>query len=177
MQEVEGKDSVPIVSLMKKITFKVTCSLLFGLPERKVKDTLFEDFGIALRGVWAIPVNFPGTTYNRALRARARISNLLSDLMDQRRKQLEESAWSDWPEDVISSLLRLRDENGKGLLEEEIVDNLISMVIASHDTTTVLLSLLIRHLARDTEVSSKVYEGKYCFFVSLFSGFGFRFSG
>ncbi|PKI40584.1 hypothetical protein CRG98_038994 [Punica granatum] len=119
---------------MKKITFKVTCSLLFGLPEGKEKDALFEDFTIAIRGLWAIPLSLRGTTYNQALRARNRISTLFLDLIRWRRKQLEE---------------------GSGRYRED--------VIGSHDTLTVLSSLHIRHLARDSDVSSKVYEERPTF--------------
>ncbi|KAJ9140052.1 hypothetical protein P3X46_030739 [Hevea brasiliensis] len=41
------------VPLMKRITFKVTCSLLFGLPEGNEKNALFDDFKVALRGSWS----------------------------------------------------------------------------------------------------------------------------
>ncbi|KAK1572524.1 hypothetical protein Q3G72_034098 [Acer saccharum] len=158
VQELQDKEYVHMVALMKKITFKVTCSLLFGLPEGNKKDSLFEDFTFATKGLWAVPLNFPGTTYHKALQARGRISKLLSKLIDRRKKQMEEAEDSHQDDEIISSLLVLRDENCEPLPEEEIIDNLISMIIASHDTSTILLSLLIRLLARDTKISSKVLE-------------------
>ncbi|KAK9283796.1 hypothetical protein L1049_012049 [Liquidambar formosana] len=146
-----------MVTLMKKITFKVTCSLLFGLPEGKEKDALMEDFTTALKGIWAIPLDFPGTSFRKALQARGRICKVLSDLINRRKKQIEEGKMGS-NVDTISSLLILRDENGEPLTEELIIDNLIAVIIASHDTSTIVLSLLIRHLARDTKVSEKVLE-------------------
>ncbi|KAK1572387.1 hypothetical protein Q3G72_031942 [Acer saccharum] len=157
-QELQDKESVHMVALMKKITFKVTCSLLFGLPEGNEKDSLFEVFTFATKGLWAVPLNFPGTAYHKALQARGRISKLLSKLIDRRKKQMEEAENSHQDDNIISSLLVLRDENCEPLPEEEIIDNLISMIIASHDTSTILLSLLIRLFARDTKISSKVLE-------------------
>lgn len=62
-------------------------------------------------------------------------------------------------EDIISSLVSLRDEDGKPLLEEEIIDNLITLMIASHDTTATLLSHFVRLLARDAEICDKVLQG------------------
>ncbi|OMO90117.1 Cytochrome P450 [Corchorus olitorius] len=62
-QELSGKDTVKIVPLIKKITFKVGCSLLFRLPESKEKDELFEDFIVAIKGLWALPLKFPAGTH------------------------------------------------------------------------------------------------------------------
>ncbi|KAJ9684018.1 hypothetical protein PVL29_016488 [Vitis rotundifolia] len=156
-QELEGKDSVQMVGLMKKITFKVTCSLLFGLPDGKDTEELLEDFTTALKGAWTVPWDLPGTVFRKALQARGRICKQLAQLVRERKAKIEEGR-VDSHEDIISSLITLRQENGQPLSEEEIIDNLISVVIASHDTSTVLLGLLIRHLARDTEVCKKVLE-------------------
>ncbi|CAK9133701.1 unnamed protein product [Ilex paraguariensis] len=156
-QELNGKDSVQGVTLMKTVTFKVTCSLLFGLAEGKEKDALLNDFMFTIRGAWAIPLDVPGTIFRKAMQARRRISKVLSDLIKRRKMDMEDGKVSS-QEDVMSTFLALRDENGEPLPEEEIIDNLITLIIASHDTTTILLSLFIRHLARDAEVCYKVLE-------------------
>ncbi|KAK9282838.1 hypothetical protein L1049_011061 [Liquidambar formosana] len=82
-----------------------------------------------------------------------------SDLIRRRKKQIEEGKLGSHV-DIISSLLLLRYENGEALKEESIIDNVITVIMASHDTTTILLSLLIRHLARDANISEKVLQGK-----------------
>ncbi|KAM1126364.1 hypothetical protein ACFX2B_041054 [Malus domestica] len=155
-QELDGKDLVQMVGLMKKITFKVTCSLFFGLPEGPEKDALLEDFTIATKGLWAVPLNVPGTIFYRAMQARARISQVLTKLMQNRQK--EEKNKPSQKNDVISVFLRLRDEDGEPLQEEEILDNFITLIIGSHDTTTILLSLFIRHLSTDPKTRSEVLQ-------------------
>lgn len=158
LQELNDKETVQVVALMKRITFTITCSLLFGLQEGKEKDALLEDFTIAVKGTWSVPLNFPGTMFRKALRARGRICKLFSDLIARRKTGLEDGSLGSH-EDIILSLLSLRDENGKPIPEEEIINSLIAIVIASHDTTTVLLSLIIRQLARNANVYNKVLEG------------------
>lgn len=128
IKELEGKESTRVVMLMKKITFNITRSVLFGLPDDKEKDELMEDFAIVLKGIWAIPLNFPETVFHRAMRARKRLRKRLSNMVTVRKKQiLEEEQLSDvrgrHHEDVISSLLALRDENGDPLQEVEILDH------------------------------------------------------
>ncbi|KAA8533977.1 hypothetical protein F0562_031494 [Nyssa sinensis] len=119
-------------SIVKQQLFQVTCSLLFGLPDGKEKDALFNDFKIALKGTWAIPLDFPGTIFRKAMQARGRICKLLSELIRRKKKEIEEGkVGSHSQEDVISTFLVLRDENGEPLPEEEIIDNLVTLIIGS----------------------------------------------
>ncbi|PIA50595.1 hypothetical protein AQUCO_01200060v1 [Aquilegia coerulea] len=156
LQELKGKDTVHVVTMMKKVTFKVTCSMLFGLPDGKEKDALLEDFTITLKGSWAIPLDFPGTIFRKALQARERINTVITEFVRRRKKEMEESEGRS-REDIISCFLLLRDAD-ESLLEVEIVDNIVSLIKASHDTAAIVLTLLLRHLARDTHVYDTVLE-------------------
>ncbi|GMN41150.1 hypothetical protein TIFTF001_010379 [Ficus carica] len=123
-KELEGKDMVYAVPLMKTIAFNVICTVFFGLPDDDdERDELLKDFSTTVKGAWAVPLDFPGTVFHRALRARKRL-----------------------------------DGNGEPLLEDEILDLSLSLIMASHDTVTVVLSLFIRQLAKDPEVFQKVLE-------------------
>lgn len=62
---------------------------------------------------------------------------------------------------VISTFINLKDENGKKLSEEMIMDNMITLVIGSHDTSTIVLSQLMRLLARNKDIYEQVLEGEY----------------
>ncbi|XP_004308981.1 PREDICTED: taxane 13-alpha-hydroxylase-like [Fragaria vesca subsp. vesca] len=155
-KELQGKDIVQLVLLVKRLTFKVTCSLFFGLPEGKDKDALFEDFTIAIKGLWAIPLNLPGTQFYKAVQARSRIAKLLTKVVEEKKNKATKVTPQN--NDIISALLLLRDEDGEPLQEQEIVDNLITLIVASHDTTSILLSLLLRHLSTDSKIFSEVLQ-------------------
>ncbi|KAJ0045342.1 hypothetical protein Pint_06626 [Pistacia integerrima] len=109
-EELDGKDSVQVLTLMNKITFNVTSSIFFGLPDGESKDQLLEDFSITLKGVWAVPLIIPGTTLHRASQARGRVCKLLSKLILNRKTQMEEGT-VDSQDNIISSLLVLRHKN------------------------------------------------------------------
>jgi len=158
LQELNDKETVQVVLLMKKISFIATASLLFGLPEAKERDGLFKDFTIAVKGMWSIPLNLPGSTIRKAVQARGRIFKLFTNLIAERKRGLEDGSMGSH-DDVILCLLSLRDENGKTLPDEEIINNLIALMMASHDTTSVLLSLIVRELAKNASVYDKVLEG------------------
>lgn len=148
-----------IVPLMERITFNMACSLLFRLPYGKELDLLFEDFTTALKGMWSLGLNFPRTSFHRALAARRRILEYLSKLIEERRRKLSEGNVSS-KNDAISSLLNLRDENDEELSEDMLVDNIMTLIIGSHDTITILVAHFLRHLARDKMHYSYILEGE-----------------
>lgn len=134
------------VPLIKRLTLIISCSLLFGKHNEDDKKALFVDFSEALKAVLSIPLNLPGTRFWHGLRARARILNLLRPLQGKITST----------DDVISSAVALN------LRDEDILDNLIVLIIASHDTTAVLSNLMIWKLAADPDIYHKVLEGQYC---------------
>ncbi|MBA0694936.1 hypothetical protein Goari_005197 [Gossypium aridum] len=112
-KELQGKDSIKIVPLMKKITFNITCSILFGLPDGDLKDELLKDFTLTVKGVWAIPLDFPGTVFHTAIQARQRLCQKLSTMVRTRKKQEDEGNVDTEDDNIVSCLLALRDENGQ----------------------------------------------------------------
>ncbi|XP_057821427.2 cytochrome P450 716B2 isoform X2 [Cryptomeria japonica] len=155
----EGKESVTVLPLMKKLTFDVACDLLFSLKDGGVKDLLSREFETLLNGVWCLPLDFPGTTFRKALNARSRICKQLVGIMERRKVEIAQGRAS--PEqDLLSCLVCMRDESGCPLTEEEIIDNLIVVILAGHDTTSTLLTHFVRMLALHPEVYQNVLQGK-----------------
>ncbi|WCJ20077.1 Cytochrome P450 716B1 [Euphorbia peplus] len=157
LKELEGKDSVQIVNLMKNIAFTVAWSIFFGLPNGEEKDTeeLLEDLEILLNGAQAIPLNFPGTLHYNGIKASARMRKRLAQLVEMKRSK---RTLEDTQDSILSWLVNLRDENGEPLEEDEILDNFLLLIFASHDTVASLTTFFIRHLARDNQTYSKVLQ-------------------
>ncbi|KAI6674669.1 hypothetical protein NL676_002575 [Syzygium grande] len=157
LEETRQRDTIKAVIFMKKLTFNVTCDILFGIEDELTKDELFEDFGLAFKAIWSLPVNFPGTVFRRGLQARSRIVDRLLPILRKRKEEIS-AGKLDPKSDVISCLLALRDENQEHIDEETIMDNIIMLMIASHDTSATLLCFMIWKLARDPEIHRKVLE-------------------
>ncbi|XP_058111331.1 taxadiene 5-alpha hydroxylase-like [Magnolia sinica] len=153
----KGKDMIKAVPLLKDLTFNVSCSLLFGIHDECTKAALFEDFSEAFKAVWSIPINFPGTLFRRGIKARSRIDRRMLPIVRMRKEMLM-NGFLHAKSDVISSMIALKDENGEPITEQEIMDNVVLLVIASHDTTANLLSLMMWKLARDPMIYQKVLQ-------------------
>ncbi|KAH7672517.1 Taxane 13-alpha-hydroxylase protein, partial [Dioscorea alata] len=150
LNSLKVKDSVLIVPLMKRLTFKITCSLLFGLNDEPTNDALFEDFSHLFKGLWSVPLNLPGTAFRRALHARSNIIQRVTPILKSRRKKIIEEVVNA-NSDMLSGLIT-------GLSDEEIIDNFVALMVASHDTTAILLTLMVWKLARDPQIYQKVSQ-------------------
>ncbi|KAK8622893.1 hypothetical protein V6N13_117792 [Hibiscus sabdariffa] len=107
--------------------------------------------------MWSIPVNLPFTRYNRSLRSSARAQKLLKHLIDEKRVDLENGASS--RQDLITCLLSIRDEKNKQVISErEIIHNVLLIMVAGYDTSSVLLTFLMRLFANNPAIYAAVLQ-------------------
>ncbi len=59
-------------------------------------------------------------------------------------------------QDILSMLLQARDEQGRGLSDRELRDELITLLVAGHETTATLLAWSLHYLARDPASQDRV---------------------
>uniref|UniRef100_A0A0E0LLD5 Cytochrome P450 n=1 Tax=Oryza punctata TaxID=4537 RepID=A0A0E0LLD5_ORYPU len=150
-----GRSAVTVLPLMKLLTFDIIATLLFGLARGAVREQLAAAFTDMLEGLWSVPLDLPFTAFRRSLRASARARRLLAATVREKKANLEQGKSSP-TDDLISYLVSLRDDDdgdGDGgqplLTEEEIIDNSIVSLTAGHDTSAILMTFMVRHLADD----------------------------
>ncbi|GJN11600.1 hypothetical protein PR202_ga29801 [Eleusine coracana subsp. coracana] len=153
-----GRTTVIVLPLMKRLTFDIITSLLFGLERGPVRDALAGDFEHVVEGVWSVPVDLPFTAFRRSLRASARARRTLDAIIRETKAKLERGE-ATRSSNLIACLLSLADDRCVPLMsEEEIVDISIGTLIAGHDTSSVLMTFMIRHLANDTETLAAMVQ-------------------
>jgi cytochrome P450 len=87
-----------------------------------------------------IDVDFPGSPARRAARARAWIDARFRDLVAAARVRPD-------AEGLLAELARGRDEEGRGLSEGELLDNLRLLVLGGHETISATMSWMLITLA------------------------------
>lgn len=145
---------------MKTLTFGIMTSLIMGIEQEEKQKLLVELFQQLIKGFLSVPVDLPFTSFNRCLKARLKIKTIVMDLIREKRAALEsQTAFSQ--QDLVTSLLSLRNEdNSMVLSDEEIADNALITMVAGYDTTSILLSCLIKLLANDEAVCARIVQGK-----------------
>jgi cytochrome P450 len=105
-------------------------------------------------------VNLPFTAFRRSLKASGRGRRVLEGITREKKEKVEQGKASK-NSDLITCLLSLTDEHGERVLtDEEIVANAIVALIAGHDTTSILMTFMVRQLANDPTTLAAMVQGK-----------------
>jgi cytochrome P450 len=137
---------------MSTLIFEVAVGLVLGEARVDVArmSRLFKAW---TRGLFtALPLDVPGTTHGRALAAKRELLSILDGVVAEREKLAEQ------PGDILGSLLSVRDEEGRPLPREAVLDETLLQFLASHDSTMSTLANLVLLLAQHPEVLERCRE-------------------
>ena len=88
----------------------------------------------------------PLTAWRRICRLQGEIDRLLYDEIARCRRETPESRT-----DIMAMLVAARDEDGQPMSDEEIRDELVTMLVAGHETTATSLSWVVHRLLQNPE--------------------------
>ncbi|KAI5080847.1 hypothetical protein GOP47_0004030 [Adiantum capillus-veneris] len=134
---------------MLQYIFGVLCKKILSLNE---KDAHFfhELYQCYEAGLFAFPLELPGTKYTKALQARVQMVQLFKRIIHERRKQSNEQH-----NDMLDYFL---SQNVEGISDEVIYDNLSIMFFAGEDTTAKTLTTIIKILKDYPLICEEVLE-------------------
>lgn len=92
----------------------------------------------------------PGNQWWRGLRSRRYLENYFTSRVAKKRQ--------DDGDDLFGRLCRLRDDSGTHFSVRDVVDHMIFLLMAAHDTTTITLSMMLYYLARHPEWQARLRE-------------------
>jgi len=130
--------------------------------ETKAEEGIFECFEKVLEGVFSLPLNFPGTSFWRARRARAKIERVLVNVVRKKREEMEQQDYIRSSHEVgaTSLLSRLVSALIQGeITEAEVVDNVVLLIFAAHDTTSFAIAMTFKMLAQHPDCHSLFLQG------------------
>ena len=93
----------------------------------------------------------------RLERLSARVDELIFALIEERRGEANTQEEAHSP-DVLALLLAARHEDGSEMSAQELRDELMTALVAGHETTASQLAWAFERLAREPAVSSRLYE-------------------
>jgi cytochrome P450 len=92
-------------------------------------------------------------TGKRFTQVKAETDRLLFELVDERRAAGDEGG-----DDVLSMLLAARHEDGSPMTQQELRDELMTLLVAGHETTASQLAWTFERLAREPRVLARLRE-------------------
>ncbi|XP_076930455.1 cholesterol 22-monohydroxylase CYP90B51-like [Bidens hawaiensis] len=124
----------------KKFTFNLMAkhimSLEAGEPET---EQLKKEYVTFMKGVVSAPLNFPGTAYRKALKSRSTILKFIEGKMKERINQSDKE--NRLEDDLLGWVL-----TNSNLTKEQILDLVLSLLFAGHETSSVSIALAVYFL-------------------------------
>ncbi|KAG6431598.1 hypothetical protein SASPL_109677 [Salvia splendens] len=152
----EGRKEVVVFPLTKSYTFWLACRLFVSVEDPAHVDRLGGPFEKLASGLISVPVDLPGTPFNKAIKASNFIRNELLAIIKQRKVDLSDGLASP-TQDILSHMLLTSDESGKFMHELDIADKILGLLIGGHDTASSACAFVVKYLAELPEI----YEGVY----------------
>eukprot|EP00249_Psilotum_nudum_P020679 c27805_g1_i1 orf=633-2081(-) len=135
----------------KKITFDLSVRQLLTASPGQWTETLRQEYLQLIEGFFSLPIRLPGTTYSKALQARREVARKLSDLVKERRcDQITEY------HDMLAALLKNNVTKGESLSDQQIIDLIISLLVAGYETTSLIMTLAVKFVTDNPEVLERL---------------------
>ncbi|EFJ05704.1 hypothetical protein SELMODRAFT_136704 [Selaginella moellendorffii] len=161
-ETLESWGSKKTVSVMEE-TVKFSYCTVIGLVCQKLLPStpemidLMRDVQTIENGVLQFPINLPFSPYRKALQqARARLHRFLDGLINERRAELAANGETD--KDALDEFITHKDDKVGFLSNQQVEDNLMTMLFGGHHTTALALMWLIKHLNENPQAFKEVEE-------------------
>lgn len=138
-------------STFKQMTLDLAASIFLGMELGEEANKINRAFETCVAASMPkIPFAIPGTILWRGIKAREYMCEFFHSRIAEKR------AGDD--NDMFSLLCRAEDEDGNQYTDQEVVDHLIFLMMAAHDTTTSTLTSMTYALAKSPEWQDKLYQ-------------------
>ncbi|MBW4662935.1 MAG: cytochrome P450 [Chroococcus sp. CMT-3BRIN-NPC107] len=150
-------------SSMQEISLQVILNAVFGIHEgerfdqlKKVLTTMLDSVGSPVSSILLFFTSLQKdwgawSPWGRFLRLKQQIDSILITEIRERRQQADFNR-----NDILSLLLAARDEEGEAMTDEELRDELITLLFAGHETTASALSWALYWIDSLPEVKEKL---------------------
>ena len=138
--------------LFKAHTLDLALEAFVGVDlPRHEQDRINKAFIAAVRGGTSIiRANVPGTPWAKGLAARKVLEEFFNTHLPAKRR--------DGGDDLFAQLCVAESDDGEKFTDEDIVNHMIFLLMAAHDTSTITMSSMAYHLARYPEWQEKARE-------------------
>ncbi|KAF5179974.1 Cytochrome p450 [Thalictrum thalictroides] len=141
---------------IKKVTFENIGNMFVSFKPGPMLDMLDKLFIGLVEGVRSQPSKIPGTAYYRAVQCRKKLIVVFREELEKRKHT--SNLVSEERNDLMEGLMKMRDEEGKLLGDEEVLDNIVSLVIAGYESTSLASTMAIYYIAKSPHVLKKLRE-------------------
>jgi len=150
---------------LQRLTLEIILRAVFGLERGarldSLRELLTEVLAFSESPLSLMPPPPPwlarATPLAKLERLQAQVDELIFGLIEERRREADEGE-RDESEDVLALLLAARHEDGSPMSAQELRDELMTALVAGHETTASQLAWAFERLAREPAVLARLHE-------------------
>lgn len=149
---------VEVSDQMMALTLRIVAKVLFDHDVEGETDTVgaaMRSFRTVTGTAAVVPQWIPTPTNRRMARSLQQMDDIVYGLIDARRAQPAEALASQ--DDLLSVLVRAVEEDDSALTRKQVRDELLTMFLAGHDTTSHALTWTLYLLSQNPEVEAKLH--------------------
>ncbi|KAI3521746.1 hypothetical protein L1887_11219 [Cichorium endivia] len=142
---------------IKKVTFANIGMFFASFEPGPTMDALGQAFIGLVSGIRSYPLNIPGFAYHHGLQCRKTSVTIFREELERRKKNIDDGNAKPM-NDLMDGLMKLKDEDGSQLSDTEILDNIISILVAGYESTTLASMWAVYYLAKYPKALEKLRE-------------------
>ncbi|KAK3413107.1 hypothetical protein EUGRSUZ_I01718 [Eucalyptus grandis] len=143
LESWKGRQQVAFCKEAKMFALSLMVKTLLSIePEDPRARKILADFLTYMKGFVSLPLYIPGTPYAMAVKARARLSSTVREIIEERRRT--GSAAGLKKGDFMDVILGKEELN-----EEEMVSIVLDILLGGYETTATLMALIVFFLAHE----------------------------
>ncbi|KAF8681710.1 hypothetical protein HU200_045141 [Digitaria exilis] len=149
-----GRPDVEVrAATSRQMIFGVTAKKLISHDDAAAQGSLWKCFDACTRGLLAFPLRVPGTAFYKCMQGREKVMKLLKQQLGERRSAAEREA-VDFFDVVIDELDRPDTEMNENIA----LDLLFLLLFASHETTSIGLTAILKFLTDNPKALQELTE-------------------
>lgn len=133
-----------VFTAIKQLTLDLATEVFMGYELGKEADKLNKAFIDTVRaGTSLVRFPVPGGRWKAGLDGRKVLVNFFKSQIDKKR--------SSDSMDLFSQLCRAETDDGQRFTDDDVINHMVFLMMAAHDTSTITLSTMLYHLAKNPE--------------------------
>ncbi|KAJ6926785.1 cytochrome P450 85A-like [Populus alba x Populus x berolinensis] len=130
---------IDIQQMTKEMALLSALKQIVGIDSSSISQAFMPEFFNLVLGTLSLPIGLPGTNYKRGVKARKKIISMFREVIQGRR----ESRLSH--QDMLGKLMRT-EENKYKLTDEEIIDQIITILYSGYETVSTTSMMAVKYL-------------------------------
>ncbi len=150
IEHLSEKDKILAFPFFQELTLSIATKVFFGLKSNNEIKKLNRAISAIVNAALKIPINLPFTKFGKGIRARSFLVQYFHSIIKEKRKNPGK--------DLCSRFCTAQSEEGNQFTDQEIIDHLIFVLLAAHDTTAITLTVMTYYLSRFPDWQAALYR-------------------